>query len=84
MMGAVVTSHNAHFAMIIPFMGFILAYAFPIYVNFFNNEAMDSHRETDLNVIPREDVGGEKVAEIMEEKETKEDKLAAPAYAGKE
>lgn len=81
MMGAVVTAHNAHFAMIIPFMGYVLAYAFPIYVNFFNKDAMDSHRETDLNVIPREDAGGEKEAGVVEEKENN---VAPPAYAGKE
>ncbi|KFY31453.1 hypothetical protein V493_01093 [Pseudogymnoascus sp. VKM F-4281 (FW-2241)] len=83
MMGAVVTSHNAHFAMIIPFMGYVLAYAFPIYVNFFNKDAMDSHRETDLNVVPREDAGGEKEAGIAEEREG-DDKAAPPAYGGKE
>lgn len=83
MMGAVVTSHNAHFAMIIPFMGYVLAYAFPIYVNFFNKDAMDSHRETDLNVVPREDAGGEKEAGIAEEREW-DDKAAPPAYGGKE
>ncbi|OBT54479.1 hypothetical protein VE04_04348 [Pseudogymnoascus sp. 24MN13] len=81
MMGAVVTAHNAHFAMIIPFMGYVLAYAFPIYVNFFNKDAMDSHRETDLNVIPREDAGGEKEAGVAEERENN---AAPPAYAGKE
>ena len=79
MMGAVVTAHNAHFAMIIPFMGYVLAYAFPIYVNFFNKDSMDSHRETDLNVIPREDAGGEKEAGVAEEREG-----APPGYVGKE
>lgn len=81
MMGAVVTSHNAHFAMIIPFMGYVLAYAFPVYVNFFNREAMDTHRETTLNVEPREDADGEKDAGVAEERE---DKSAPPTYAAKE
>lgn len=83
MMGAVVTSHNAHFAMIIPFMGFVLAYAFPVYVNFFNKEAMDTHRETTLNVVPREDAGGEKDAGVAEESQV-EDKSAPPTYPAKE
>ncbi|KFX96147.1 hypothetical protein O988_05435 [Pseudogymnoascus sp. VKM F-3808] len=81
MMGAVVTAHNAHFAMIIPFMGYVLAYAFPIYVNFFNKDAMDAHRETDLNIGPREDVGGEKEEGVAEEREG-DDKSSPPAYVG--
>ncbi len=50
MMGAVVTNRNAHVAMAIPMMGYILAWAFPIYVNFFNKETMDQRRETDLGI----------------------------------
>ncbi|RWQ99260.1 glucose galactose transporter [Paecilomyces variotii] len=50
MMGAVVTNRNAHVALAIPMMGYILAWVFPIYVNFFNKESMDLHRDTDLNV----------------------------------
>ncbi|KFY85043.1 hypothetical protein V500_08759 [Pseudogymnoascus sp. VKM F-4518 (FW-2643)] len=83
MMGAVVTSHNAHFAMIIPFMGFVLAYAFPVYVNFFNKVAMDTHRETTLNVVPRDDAGGEKDAGVVEESQV-EDKSPPPTYPAKE
>jgi MFS transporter, FHS family, L-fucose permease len=52
MMGAVVTRRNAHFAMAIPMMGYILAWAFPIYVNFFNHDTMDQRRETDLGIQP--------------------------------
>lgn len=55
MMGAVVTARDAHFALIIPFFGYVLAYAFPVYVNFFNRDAMDAHRETDLNIAPHVD-----------------------------
>lgn len=51
--GAVIDRKGAHFAMIIPAMGYILALAFPIYVNFFNWRVMDAHRETKLNVEPR-------------------------------
>ena len=29
----------------------MLAYAFPIYVNFFNKQSIDSHRNTDLNIV---------------------------------
>lgn len=44
------TQHNAHVAVAIPMMGYVLAWVFPIYVNFFNKETMDLHRDTDLNV----------------------------------
>lgn len=36
--------------MAIPMMGFVLALAFPVYVNVFNKHVMDSHRDTELNV----------------------------------
>ena len=39
--------------MAIPMMGYALAYVFPIYVNFFNKETMDSRRDTNLNIEPR-------------------------------
>ncbi|KAJ6180804.1 hypothetical protein N7519_011265 [Penicillium mononematosum] len=32
-------------------IGFVLALAFPVYVNVSNKDAMDSHRNTELNVI---------------------------------
>ncbi|KAL9618141.1 MAG: hypothetical protein Q9160_007148 [Pyrenula sp. 1 TL-2023] len=50
--GVVVTRHNAHIAMAIPMMGYILAWVFPIYVNFFNKDTVDVRRKTDLNVVP--------------------------------
>jgi len=53
MMGAVTDSHGAHFALIIPAMGYVVAWIFPIYVNFFNWQTMDLHRATALNVEPR-------------------------------
>jgi FHS family L-fucose permease-like MFS transporter len=37
--------------MAIPMMGFVLALSFPIYVNVFNKDVMDSHRNTEINVI---------------------------------
>jgi FHS family L-fucose permease-like MFS transporter len=48
--GAVVDAKGAHFAMIIPAMGYVVAWIFPIYVNFFNYRTMDAHRLTTLNV----------------------------------
>lgn len=51
MTGAVATSTgNFHTAMAIPTAFYVAAWIFPIYVNFFNRESMDVHRETDLNV----------------------------------
>ena len=50
--GAVVDARGAHFAMIIPAMGYVIAWAFPIYVNFFNWQSMDMHRDTMVNVLP--------------------------------
>lgn len=41
-----------HMAMLIPMMGFILAWVYPLYVNFFNREIMDSHRDTDVGLLP--------------------------------
>lgn len=52
MMGAVVTDRNAHIAMAIPMMGYILAFIFPVYVNFFQRERMDSHRAATVGIIP--------------------------------
>ncbi len=50
MTGAVVDSHDAHTAMAIPMMGYILAWVYPVYVNFWNRETMDVHRQTDVGV----------------------------------
>ncbi|KAL4965478.1 major facilitator superfamily domain-containing protein [Aspergillus stella-maris] len=50
MMGAIVDSKNAHLAMVIPMMGYILAFIFPVYVNVFKRDVMDAHRNTDINV----------------------------------
>ncbi|KAJ5916475.1 hypothetical protein N7504_000490 [Penicillium tannophilum] len=50
MMGAVVTKVNAHTAMAIPMMGYILALIFPIYVNIYKRDSMDLHRNTEVNV----------------------------------
>lgn len=33
-------------------MGYILAWIFPIYINIYNRDLVDSHRDTDVNVNP--------------------------------
>ncbi|KAK4192268.1 Glucose/galactose transporter [Podospora australis] len=52
MTGAVVDARNAHVAMAIPMMGYILAWIYPLYVNVWNNEVMDSHRATTVGIEP--------------------------------
>ena len=50
MAGAVAThTSNFHHAMVIPATGYILAFAFPLYINLYKGEYMDVHRNTDLN-----------------------------------
>ena len=44
------TKVNAHTAMAIPMMGYILALIFPIYVNIYKRDVMDLHRDTEVNV----------------------------------
>ncbi|KAJ5104046.1 hypothetical protein N7532_004575 [Penicillium argentinense] len=50
MMGAIVDKKNAHTAMVIPMMGYVLAMVFPIYVNIYKKDSMDLHRDTEINV----------------------------------
>lgn len=50
MCGAVVTQHNAHVAMAIPMMGYILAWVYPLYVNIWNGDTMDIHRATTVGL----------------------------------
>ena len=69
--------------MAIPMMGYILAWAPPIYVNFFNRDTVDVRRKTDLNVVPEHmakavelerannNEGKQEVATIEEPKEIK-------------
>lgn len=67
--------------MAIPMMGYALAYVFPVYVNFFNRETVDSRRDTTLNIEPRtmekeielerncrNDEGTKQTTEIVEQK----------------
>ncbi|KAF3763776.1 MFS general substrate transporter [Cryphonectria parasitica EP155] len=48
--GAIVTYHNAHVAMTIPMMGYILAFIYPVYVNFFAKDMLDNHRATEVGI----------------------------------
>jgi len=41
-----------HTAMLIPMAGFICAWVYPVYVNIFNKEIMDTHRETEVAIVP--------------------------------
>ncbi|GAB1317616.1 hypothetical protein MFIFM68171_07826 [Madurella fahalii] len=52
MTGAVVDSRNAHVAMAIPMMGYILAWIYPLYVNIWKKDVMDTHRETKVGIEP--------------------------------
>lgn len=36
--------------MAIPMMGYIIALAFPIYINMYKRDVMDMHRDTEVNV----------------------------------
>jgi FHS family L-fucose permease-like MFS transporter len=51
MTGAVVTRYNAHVAMLIPMTGYIVAMVFPVYVNLYQRERMDSHRATEVGIV---------------------------------
>ncbi|QKX56884.1 uncharacterized protein TRUGW13939_03991 [Talaromyces rugulosus] len=50
MMAAVIDRKDAHTAMAIPMMGYILAWIFPIYINIYKRDVMDMHRDTTVNV----------------------------------
>lgn len=41
-----------HMAMLIPMMAFVLAYIYPLYVNFYVKERMDQRRETAVGIEP--------------------------------
>jgi len=49
-MGAVIDARGAHFALLVPALGYVVAWTFPVYVNFWNWKIMDNHRETMVNV----------------------------------
>jgi FHS family L-fucose permease-like MFS transporter len=41
-----------HTAMLIPMAGFICAWIYPLYVNLFNKETMNSHRKSEVGILP--------------------------------
>lgn len=51
MTGAVVTAHNAHVAMLIPMTGYIVGMVFPVYVNLYQRDRMDTHRATEVGIV---------------------------------
>ncbi|KAL4920598.1 major facilitator superfamily domain-containing protein [Aspergillus aurantiobrunneus] len=75
MMGAVVDNKNAHLAMAIPMMGYILAFIFPVYVNIFKKDTMDMHRNTGINVdVPvGKEIELERADEQIEQAEGRKD-----------
>lgn len=52
--GAVMDATNASIAMVIPLTGYILAFVYPIYINVWNKDLMDSHRATEVGIQPDE------------------------------
>ncbi|KAH6971079.1 glucose galactose transporter [Ilyonectria sp. MPI-CAGE-AT-0026] len=52
--GAVMDATNASTAMVIPLTGYILAFVYPIYINVWNKDLMDSHRATEVGIQPDE------------------------------
>jgi FHS family L-fucose permease-like MFS transporter len=41
-----------YMVMLIPMAGHICAWVYPLYVNLFNRETMDVHRETEVGILP--------------------------------
>ena len=62
MTGAVLDARDAHTAMAIPMMGYILAWIYPLYVNIWKRDIMDSHRDTTVGLEPV--VAGDKVLQL--------------------
>lgn len=71
--GALVTARSAHFAMVIPAIGYVLAFVFPVYVNFFNAETMDLHRASDHGIV----AGPNEKETELERAQTEEEKHGA-------
>lgn len=70
------TRKNAHIAMAIPMMGYVLAFIFPVYVNLFKRDTMDLHRGTDVNASANNgdstlEKGDQPAIELVETKKTK-------------
>jgi FHS family L-fucose permease-like MFS transporter len=44
---------NASTAMVVPLTGYVLAWVYPLYINVWNKELMDSHRSTMVGIEPK-------------------------------
>ncbi|KAH8672307.1 glucose galactose transporter [Ilyonectria robusta] len=51
--GALMDATNASTAMVIPLTGYVLASVYPLYINVWNKELMDSHRSTMVGIEPK-------------------------------
>lgn len=61
--GAVMDASNASIAMVVPLVGYLMAWVYPLYINVWNKELMDSHRTTTVGLDGG--VGdGEKAAQL--------------------
>ncbi|KAM0285445.1 hypothetical protein ACHAQH_001392 [Verticillium albo-atrum] len=49
--GAVMDRTNASICMVVPLVGYILAWAYPLYINVWSKEMMDAHRTTEVGVV---------------------------------
>ncbi|KAH6892557.1 glucose galactose transporter [Thelonectria olida] len=50
--GALMDATSASTAMVIPLVGYILAFVYPVWLNVWNRELMDSHRATEVGIKP--------------------------------
>ncbi|KAK0713022.1 hypothetical protein B0T26DRAFT_677413 [Lasiosphaeria miniovina] len=66
MTGAVVDARDAHTAMAIPMMGYILALisSYPIYVDVWKRDVMDAHRDTDVGLEPAAPYDADKALQL--------------------
>jgi MFS transporter, FHS family, L-fucose permease len=68
--------------MAIPMMGYILAWIFPIYVNIYKREIMDTHRDTEVNVTYTHST--EKEIELERARENEPEDVNVENVGGKE
>ncbi|KAH6657967.1 glucose galactose transporter [Truncatella angustata] len=76
MTGAVADRSGAHTAMTIPAMGYVLAWVYPLYVNVWNRNTMDSHRETNVGVAPI----GDKVFQLEQQTSHAENQTGSASH----
>lgn len=53
--GAVMDASNVSTAMVIPLAGYVMAWVYPLYINIWNKELMDSHRSTKIGTYEYEE-----------------------------